>query len=93
MWISVAEKTPASKTVVIVGQSNAGRYRNFAGWLDDGAWRCFYPQHPNEIVVMHDATQDSGFVADIGDLRVEDFWMPVPQHSPKDGIVRGGYPA
>ena len=92
-WMPVVDQTPAEKTVVIVGQSAAGRYRIFAGWLDGGVWYCFYPKHPNEIVAMHDATQDSGFVASMGDLRATDFWLSLPEHSPTDGIVRGGYPA
>lgn len=77
-WIPVTVRTPAEKTVVIVGQSNAGRHRTFAGWLDNGVWQCFFPEHPNEIVVMHDVTPDSGFVADMGDLRDGDFWRPLP---------------
>ena len=92
-WIPVVEQLPDNKTVVIVAQSILGRYRIFAGWLDDGVWRCFYPKHPNEIVSMHDSAGDSGFVATMGDLRAEDFWLSLPEHPPTDNVVRGGYPA
>jgi hypothetical protein len=50
MWIPVVEKLPAERTVVIVGQSNANGYRNFAGWLSKGVWYSFFPQHPNSLV-------------------------------------------
>jgi len=59
MWIPVVEKLPAERTIVIVGQSNAGGYRNFAGWLSNGVWYCFYPQHPNELVSKHGVTETS----------------------------------
>jgi len=89
-WIPVVEQLPDSKTVVIVGQSAAGRCRIFSGWLDEGVWYTFFPKHPNEFFASN---EDSGFVAEMGDLRAEDFWLPLPQHSPTDNVVRGGYPA
>lgn len=92
-WIPVAEQLPERKTVVIVGQSIIGRYRIFAGWLDGGAWYSYCPKHPNEIVATHDAAGDFGFVAEMGDLRAEDFWLHLPAHSPTGSVVQGGYPA
>jgi hypothetical protein len=93
-WVPVVEQMPAEKTVVIVGQTTIdGGYRIFAGWLADGVWYCFHPKHPNALVEMHDATQDSGFVANMGDLRAGDFWLTLPEWPPGHGVVRGGYPA
>lgn len=87
MWVPVVEQLPEVKKTVIVGQSVFGLYRVFAGWLEDGSWRCFFPKHPNDL------RDDPGFVAEMGDLRAGDFWLSLPEYPPTDGVVRGGYPA
>jgi hypothetical protein len=92
-WIPVVERTPEQRDIVIVGQCCLGRYRIFSGWLKDGVWYTFYAKHPNEIVAMQDPAGDSGFVASMGDLRAEDFWLPLPFYPPTENVVDGVYPA
>lgn len=84
VWIPIVEKMPPEREVVIVGQdlrfmgNFSEGHRNFAGWRDGSQWFAYLP---------HD-----GVLADMGDVRVTDFWLALPKECPDSGIVRI-YPA
>ena len=80
-WIPVAEKLPAEMQTVIVGQilPESGLYRKFAGWLRNGVW--------------HSYLQSQETVADMGDLRAIDFWLPIPEWDPGANVFDMGWPA
>jgi hypothetical protein len=63
-WIPVAEKMPTERSVVIVCQEGPSGYRIFAGWLSNGVWYCFYPEHPNELVSRRGVTETIGAEAE-----------------------------
>jgi hypothetical protein len=87
MWITVTEKMPPEREIVIVSQSvqSNGSWRNFAGWLDRGVWYCHIPKNPI-------GDPGEAFTAEMGDLRATDFWMTLPEWGPDCGVIRA-YPA
>lgn len=88
-WIPVVEQQPGERVVVIVGQDSIrGGFRSFAGWIEGDCWYSYLPNPYAEC--------DPGcpaLVAEMGDVRATDFWLPIPTEHPQHNVVDGGYPA
>lgn len=91
-WIPVAEQMPEDREVVVVFQYRGPSLpegRIFAGFMstDDRDVPCWYG---------HQRSWDgcpAWNVAECGDVRVMDFWLPLPKEPPDHNVVDGGWPA
>lgn len=89
-WIPVAERMPSEREVVVVFQGESGVHggRVFAGFrhTDDSGTACWYG-HPVGLDGL-----PTWEVAECGDVRATDFWLPLPQEPPDHNCFDGGWP-
>ena len=68
-WIPIVERPLDDMVPVIVRQGA----RTFAGWIHDGRWYSASPADPRCTMLG-----DPGVVDEMGEVRVTDFYFPIP---------------